>query len=69
MNTISAGPTAYGICQAACAAAAVVCYNAAGFTFGTVTAGAGIPAIIVACNAAFAACSAKCALLIVAPTP
>lgn len=69
MNTILAGPAAYGVCQAACAAAVVICYNAAGFTFGTVTAGVGIPAAIIACNTGFGACSAKCALFILAPTP
>ncbi len=34
-----------------CNAVVVACYGAAGFTFGTVTAGLGIPAAIVACNA------------------
>ena len=33
------GPTAYGLCQAACAAGVVVCYAAAGFVFGTITGG------------------------------
>ena len=30
----------------------VACYAAAGFTFGTVTAGAGVPAAVIGCNAA-----------------
>ncbi|RPD54077.1 hypothetical protein L227DRAFT_372897 [Lentinus tigrinus ALCF2SS1-6] len=42
----------YGICQTGCNTLAVACYAAAGFTFGTVTAGAGTPAAILACNVA-----------------
>ncbi|KAF9169762.1 hypothetical protein BGX20_009876, partial [Mortierella sp. AD010] len=41
-----AGPLAYGICQSGCNAIAVACYAAAGFTFGTITAGLGAPAAI-----------------------
>ncbi|CAF1122499.1 unnamed protein product, partial [Rotaria sordida] len=65
----SAGPVAYGICQAGCAALAVACYSAAGAVFGTVTAGIGTPPAIMACNSAFGVCSAKCALIALAPTP
>lgn len=36
----TAGILSYGICQTGCNALAVSCYAAAGFTFGTVTAGA-----------------------------
>ena len=43
-----AGPLAYGICQTGCNAVAVACYAAAGLTFGTVTAGVGIPAAAIA---------------------
>ena len=64
-----AGPAAYGLCQAACAAGVVTCYAAAGLTFGTVTAGAAAPAAAIACNAAFAKCSAACAVAFLAPTP
>jgi len=64
-----AGPAAYGACQAGCAAMVVACYAAGGFTFGTVTAGAGAPAVVVACNVAFGKCSATCAALLLAPTP
>jgi hypothetical protein len=65
----SAGPGLYGVCQAGCCALAVSCYSAAGFTFGTVTAGAGVPAAILACNAALGVCSAKCAAVtLFAPT-
>ena len=64
-----AGPAAYGICQAGCAAVVVACYSAAGFTFGTVTAGVGTPAAVLLCNAAFGECSATCAALLLTPTP
>jgi len=65
-----AGPVAYGLCQAACAAGVVSCYAAAGLTFGTVTAGLGAPAAAIACNAAFAKCSAACAVgFLPAPIP
>ena len=40
----SGGPLAYGICQTGCNTVVVACYAAAGYTFGTVTAGAGVPA-------------------------
>lgn len=63
----------YGLCQTACNAAVVICYSAAGFTFGTVTAGVGVPAAIVVCNTALAACMAKCVAVAAAsaalPTP
>ena len=65
-----AGPAAYGLCQAACAAAVVSCYAAAGLVFGTVTAGVGAPAAAAACNTAFGLCSAKCAVgFLPLPTP
>lgn len=54
---------AYGACQTGCCTLAVACYAAAGFTFGTVTAGVGTPVAIVGCNSAFGICSAKCAAL------
>ena len=53
-----------------CNAVAVACYAGAGFTFGTVTAGVGIPAAIVACNTALGTCSSACAVVaLLAPTP
>ncbi|KAI8355638.1 hypothetical protein EDC96DRAFT_576932 [Choanephora cucurbitarum] len=64
-----AGPASYGVCQAGCNAVAVACYAAAGFTFGTVTAGAGIPASIAACNTALGTCMAKCVLAGLCPIP
>jgi hypothetical protein len=50
---VAASPLAYGICQSGCNALVVACFAAAGVTFGTVTAGAGVPAAIIACNARF----------------
>lgn len=50
----------FGVCQAGCAAVAVACYAAAGFTFGVQTGGAAFPAVIVGCNSAFGTCQAVC---------
>jgi hypothetical protein len=44
-------------------------YAGAGFTFGTLTAGTGIPAAIVACNSALGVCMAACIAAGLAPTP
>ncbi|RPB29212.1 hypothetical protein L211DRAFT_845208 [Terfezia boudieri ATCC MYA-4762] len=49
LGTASAGPLAYGICQAGCSTLVVSCYAAGGLTFGTITAGAGAPAVALAC--------------------
>lgn len=68
ISTADAGPLAYGICQTGCNAIVVSCYAAAGFTFGTVTAGAGVPAAIIACNAALGTCMAACIAAGFAPT-
>jgi hypothetical protein len=46
-----------------------ISYAAGGFTFGTVTAGAGIPAAIIACNAGLGVCMAACIAAGFAPTP
>ncbi|KAK7535218.1 uncharacterized protein J3D65DRAFT_445026 [Phyllosticta citribraziliensis] len=64
----TAGPAAYGLCQAGCAGIVVACYGAAGFTFGTVLAAAAPPAIA-ACNTAYGSCQAACAGVLLAPTP
>lgn len=50
----------YGVCQTGCASVVVACYAAGGAVFGTVTAGAGVPATILACNVAFGKCQALC---------
>ncbi|KAH9894857.1 hypothetical protein C8Q73DRAFT_790064 [Cubamyces lactineus] len=68
--TVDAGPIAYGLCQTGCNAVVVACYAAAGATFGTITAGVGTPAAIIACNVALGQCSAACATIaLFAPTP
>lgn len=66
----NAVPFASGICYAGCAAVAVACFSAAGFTFGTVP-GAVIAATpaLAACNAAFGVCEAACMAAMFAPTP
>ena len=64
-----AGPLSYGICQTGCNALAVACYAAAGFTFGTVTAGTGVPAVILGCNAGLGICMGSCIAAGFAPTP
>ncbi|KAI8355641.1 hypothetical protein EDC96DRAFT_484348 [Choanephora cucurbitarum] len=69
MGLSEAGPLAYGICQTGCNALAVACYAGAGFTFGTITAGAGVPAVILGCNAALGTCMAACVAAGLAPIP
>lgn len=64
-----AGPAAYGICQAGCAAVVVACYGGAGAVFGTVTAGIGVAPALIACNSAFGTCQAGCWAALIAPTP
>jgi hypothetical protein len=66
-HSASAGPAAYGICQAGCSAIVMACYSGAGFTWGA-TLGVSAPATIVACNAAFGTCQAACAAVLLAPT-
>ena len=68
-GTASAGPLAYGICQAGCSSLVVACYAAAGYIFGTVTAGVGVPAAVLACNTGYGTFQAGCAMAIFAPTP
>ena len=68
-NATIAGPILGATCQAGCAALAVACYSAAGFTFGTVVAAAGTPAVIIACNTAFGTCMSACAAAYLMPTP
>jgi len=47
----------------------VACYAAGGAVFGTVTAGAAVPAAIITCNSAFGTCQAACWAALMAPTP
>ena len=66
-----AGPIDSAICSAGCVTLAGVCCAAAGYVFGFVadglgfvfTAGAGTPAFLLACNAAFRKCMAICAVV------
>ncbi|KAH7054791.1 hypothetical protein BKA57DRAFT_405270 [Linnemannia elongata] len=68
LGLANAGPLAYGICQSGCNSLVVACYAAAGVTFGTITAGAGIPAAVVACNTALGTCMVACVAAGCAPT-
>lgn len=63
------GILGYGMCQTGCNSVAVACYTAAGSTFGTVTAGAGVPLVILGCNAALGTCMAACAAVALAHMP
>ena len=58
----NAGLIAYGVCQTGCNALAVSCYAAAGFAFGTVTAGLGTLAAILSCNTSLGTCMTACVL-------
>ena len=55
-----ASAVSYGLCQTACNTGAGVCYANAGFVFGAVTAGVGVPAAVATCNAAQGACMSAC---------
>ncbi|CAK1360912.1 unnamed protein product [Cercospora beticola] len=68
ITTAHAGPAAYGICQAGCAAVVVACYSAAGAVFGVAAPPAAVPAVL-ACNSAFGTCQAACWAALMAPTP
>ena len=56
----------YGACQSACNAGAVACYSANGATFGTVTGGAALPAVLVTCNTVLGTCMSTCAAKLLA---
>ncbi|XP_032218746.2 uncharacterized protein LOC116601956 [Nematostella vectensis] len=64
----SAGPLAYGICQTGCNAVWVTCVAAAGGVAGVSTGGAGVPAAVLACNAAQGVCMAACVAAGLSPT-
>ncbi|KAK3929298.1 putative disease resistance protein [Frankliniella fusca] len=61
LNSATAGPAAYGICQSGCNALAVACYLAAGSVMGV----GSVPA----CDAALGVCMAACIAAGAAPTP
>ncbi len=52
INFCAGGPIAAGICYSGCNAVWVACVAAAGGVAGVTTGGAGVPAAILACNAA-----------------
>ena len=66
---VQGGLIALGICYTGCNAVWAACYAAAGSVAGTVTAGAGIPVVIVGCNTAQGACMTACSVALALPTP
>ena len=68
-STAHSGPLAYGICQTGCNTVWVACVAAAGGVAGASTGGAGVPAAILACNAAQGVCMAACIAAGLSPTP
>jgi hypothetical protein len=61
------GLAAYGLCQTGCNAAWVACVAAAGGTAGVVTAGAAVPAAVIACSVLQGSCMAACAAMALSP--
>ncbi|TVY75793.1 hypothetical protein LSUE1_G003862 [Lachnellula suecica] len=61
----TAGPAAFGICQAGCAGAAMACYSAAGFA---IRAAPLSPIKTGLLNSAQGACCSTCAALLFRPT-
>ena len=68
-NTAHSGPLGYAICQTGCNTVWVACVTAAGGVAGVSTGGAGVPAAILACNAAQGVCMAACVAAGLSPTP
>ena len=67
-STAQSGPLAYAICQTGCNTVWVACVAAAGGTAGVSTGGVGVPAAILACNAAQGVCMAACVAAGLSPT-
>jgi hypothetical protein len=65
LQLLDPGPMTYGFCQTGCHGIAVACYAAADYTFGTVTAGFGVPAANIQRNSSLGFCMAAG----FAPTP
>ncbi len=61
LHQAQAGLLAYGICQTGCNTVWVACVAAAG--------GVGVPAAVLACNAAQGVCMAACIAAGLTPTP
>jgi len=53
--------SSYALCQTACNGVVVACYASAGYVFGAVTAGAGVPAAVASCSTTQGACMSACA--------
>ena len=69
LGNTGAGPAAYAICCSGCNAVWVACVTAAGGVAGVSTGGAGVPAAILACNAAQGVCMVACVAAGAGPTP
>ena len=67
-STTQSGPLAYGICQTGCNTVWVACVSAGGGVAGVSTGGVGVPAAILACNAAQGVCMAACVAAGLSPT-
>ena len=67
-STAQSGPLAYAICQTGCNTVWVACVTAAGGIAGVSTGGVGVPASILACNAAQGVCMAACVAAGLSPT-
>ena len=61
------GLAGYGICQTGCNVVWGACVAAAGGVAGVSTGGVGVPAAILACNAAQGVCMANCAAVALSP--
>eukprot|EP00112_Aurelia_sp_Birch-Aquarium-sp1_P012781 Seg2693.2 transcript_id=Seg2693.2/GoldUCD/mRNA.D3Y31 product="hypothetical protein" protein_id=Seg2693.2/GoldUCD/D3Y31 len=61
------GIAGYGICQTGCNTVWVACVAGAGGTAGVTTGGVGVPAAVMACNAAQGVCMAACAAIALSP--
>ena len=69
MVQVLAGPIAMGICYTGCNAVWVACVAAGGGVAVVSTGGLGVPAAIMACNAAQGTCMAACTIALALPTP
>lgn len=69
INVSFQGPIAAGICYTGCNTVWVACVAAAGGVAGVSTGGLGVPAAILACNAAQGVCMAACVTALLSPTP
>ena len=67
-RTVHSGPLAYAVCQTGCNTVWVACVSGAGGVAGVSTGGVGVPAAILACNAAQGACMAACVAAGLSPT-